>query len=115
MTGYVRKFEGNRTMSFKISDKQLLKKYNQMWKKVWNLLNIKFDIEPVYGDNDKYIKTKIKTYAGSIITNFQGKNMPKEKALCKSLSIIMLDSVIKAKKSIILKHFWNNSNKHQKR
>ena len=41
--------------------------------------------------------------------------MPKEKALCKSLSIIMLDSVIKAKKSIILKHFWNNSNKHQKR
>ena len=26
MTGYVRKFEGNTTMSFKISDKQLLKK-----------------------------------------------------------------------------------------
>ena len=30
MTGYVRKFEGNTTMSFKISDKQLLKKYNQI-------------------------------------------------------------------------------------
>ena len=28
MTGYVREFEGNTTMSFKISDKQLLKKYN---------------------------------------------------------------------------------------
>ena len=28
MTGYVRKFEGNTTMSFKISDKQLLKKLN---------------------------------------------------------------------------------------
>ena len=27
MTGYVKKFEGNTTMSFKISDKQLLKKY----------------------------------------------------------------------------------------
>ena len=25
MTGYVRKFEGNTTISFKISDKQLLK------------------------------------------------------------------------------------------
>ena len=35
-------------------------------------------------------------YAGSIITNFQDKNMPKEKAPCKCLSIIMLDSVIKA-------------------
>ena len=32
MTGYVRKFEGNTTMSFKISNKQLLKKYNQIWK-----------------------------------------------------------------------------------
>ena len=58
MTGYVRKFEGNTTMSFKISNKQLLKKYNQIWKKVKSLLNIKFDSEPVYGDNDKYIKKK---------------------------------------------------------
>ena len=33
MTGYVRKFEGNLTMSFKINDKQPLKKYNQIWKK----------------------------------------------------------------------------------
>ena len=32
MTGFVRKFEGNTTMSFKISNKQLLKKYNQIWK-----------------------------------------------------------------------------------
>ena len=66
--------------------------------KVESLLNIKFDSEPVYGDNDKYIKTKIKIYAGSMITNFQSKKMPKEKAPCKCLSIIMLDSVIKAKK-----------------
>ena len=28
MIGYVKKFEGNTTMSFKISHKQLLKKYN---------------------------------------------------------------------------------------
>ena len=32
MTGYVRKFEGNTTMSFNISDKQFLKKYNEIWK-----------------------------------------------------------------------------------
>ena len=37
MTGYVRKFEGNTTMSFKISDKKLLKKYNQIWKRVEKL------------------------------------------------------------------------------
>ena len=34
MIGYVTKFDGNETMSFKISDKQLLKKYNQIWKRV---------------------------------------------------------------------------------
>ena len=102
MTGYIRKFEGNRTMSFKISNKQLLKKYNQIWKRVEKLLKIEFDSEPVYGDNDKYIKTKVKIYAGSMImtgiTNFQSKKMPKEKVPCKCLSIIMLDPIIKVKK-----------------
>ena len=98
MTGYVRKFEGNTTMSFKISDKQLLKKYNQIWKRVEKLLKIEFDSKPINDDSDKYIKTKIKIYAGSMITNFQSKKMPKEKAPCKCLSIIMLDSVIRAKK-----------------
>ena len=38
MTGYVRKFEGNTTTSFKISDKKLLKKYNQIRKRVQKLL-----------------------------------------------------------------------------
>ena len=57
-----------------------------------------FESKPVYGDNDKYIKTKIKTYAGSIITNFHNKKMPKEKAPCKCLSIIMIDSVIRVNK-----------------
>ena len=114
MTGYVRKFEGNTTMSFKISNKQLLKKYNQIWKRVEKLLKIEFDSEPVYSDNDKYIKTKIKIYTDSMITNFQNKKMPKEKAPCKRLSIIMLDFVIKAKKSIILKHSWKNANMNKK-
>ena len=67
-------------MSFKISDNKLFKKYNQIWKKVKNLLNIKFNSEPVYGDNDKYMKTKIKIYDGNINTNFQGKKVPKENA-----------------------------------
>ena len=61
------------------------------------MLKIEFDSDLVYGDNDKYIKMKIKIYAVSMITNFQSKKMPR-KAPCKCLSKIMLDSVIKAKK-----------------
>ena len=94
MTSYVRKFEGNTTRPFKISDKQFLKKYNQIWKRVEKLLKIEFDSKPVYGDDDKYIKTKIKIYGASVNTNFQDKKMSKEKAPCSCLSIIMLDSVI---------------------
>ena len=41
MTGYVRKFECNTTMPFKFSDKQLLKKYNQIWKKSLNIIRNK--------------------------------------------------------------------------
>ena len=62
-------------------------------------MKINFESNPVYGDDVKYIKTKIKTYAGSIITNFHNKKMPKEKAPCKCLSIIMIDSVIRVKKN----------------
>ena len=90
MTGYARKFDENATMYFRANNKELLKNYNKICEKV--------ESKPVYGDDDKYIKAKIKIYAGSMITNFQSKKVPKEKAPCKCLSIIMLDSVIKANK-----------------
>ena len=86
-------------MSFRANNKQLLKNYNKIWEKVEKLMRIDFESKPVYGDDDKYIKTKIKTYAGSMITNFHNKKMPKEKVPCKSLSIIMLDSLIKENKN----------------
>ena len=98
MTGYARKFDEDATMSFKANNKQILRNYNKIWEKVEKLLKINFESKPVYDDDEKYINTKIKIYAGSMITNFHNKKMPKEKAACKCLSIIMLDSVIKAKK-----------------
>ena len=61
-------------------------------------MKIHFESTPVHEDDDKYIKTKIKIYADSIITHFHNKKMPKEKVPCKCLSIIILDSVIKANK-----------------
>ena len=61
-------------------------------------MRINFESKPVYGDDDKYIKTKIKTYADSMVTNFHNKKMLKEKATCKCLSIIKLVSLIKENK-----------------
>ena len=72
-------------MSFKVSDNKLLKKCNKIWEKVGNLLNIEFNSGPVYGNVDKYIKTKIKMYGDRVNTNFQGKKVLKENASYKCL------------------------------
>ena len=79
--GYVNCFDSNKTMSFKVSDNKLLKKYNKIWERVSNLLDIKFDSEPLYDDNDKYIKTKVKLYGGKINTNFQDIKNTKRKCI----------------------------------
>ena len=55
--------------------KNYLKKYTKIWERV-SLINIEFYSEPIYGDNDKYMKTKIKSYADKVNTNFQGKKVP---------------------------------------
>ena len=98
MIGYVKHFDSNKTVSFKVNDNKLLKKYNKIWEKISSLMNIEFDSEPVYGDGDKYIKQKITMYEGRVNTNFQGKKVPKENASYKCLSLIMLDSVIRVNK-----------------
>ena len=98
MVGYAKHFDSNKTISFKVSDNKLLKKYTKIWGKISNLMNIEFDSEPVYGDHDKYIKAKIKMDEDRVNTNFQGKKMPKENASYNCLSLIMLDSVIRANK-----------------
>ena len=90
MIGDVKNFDSNKTMSLKVEDNELLRKYDKIWEIISDLLNIEFDSEPVYGDNDKYLKTKIKMHEDRVNTNFQGKDVPKEDASYKCLSLIVL-------------------------
>ena len=60
-------------------------------------MNTKFDSEPVYGDNVKYIKTKIVIW-NKVNTNFQGNKIPNENISYKCLSLIMLESVVRVSK-----------------
>ena len=78
MIGCVKHFDSNKTMSFKVNDNKFLKKYNKIWEKISNILNIEFDSQPVHGDGDKNIKTKIKIYGDRLNTNFQDKKVPKK-------------------------------------
>ena len=72
MIGYVKHSNSNKTMSFKFNYNRLLKKYTKTWEKISSLMNIELDREPVYGDNDNYIKEKTKSYGDKVNTNFQG-------------------------------------------
>ena len=87
-------------MSLKIKDKKLLKNHNKVWEKIERLMIIDFDSKPNYGDDGKYIKTKIKTYEDNIITDFYNKKgskkVPEEKVPHKFFSIIILDSILYA-------------------
>ena len=65
-------------MSFKVNDDRLLKKHTKIWRRVNILMNIEFYSDPVYGDNDKYIKTKVKSYGDKLNTKFKDKKIPKK-------------------------------------
>ena len=63
------------------NDNDVIRPY--IWEKIEKLTRINFERKIVYGDDDKYIKTKIKICADSIVTSFHYKKMPKEKLPCK--------------------------------
>ena len=59
-----------------IKNDELLRKDNRIWDRVSKVIENRFDSEPLY--NDKYFKTKIKSYQGIINPNFHGNKVPKD-------------------------------------
>ena len=82
MSGYVKIFkvtdgnkdENNKLMSFCIDDEKLLEKYKTTLTE--DFKNIKFNTLPVY--DERYIKTKLKTYSNKVYTNFHSLNVPED-------------------------------------
>ena len=51
MIGYIKYFDDNKkTMSFVVDDAELLIKYTEISNKIRDLINKKFDSEPVYNN-----------------------------------------------------------------
>ena len=63
-------------MSFVIKDDHVLDKYNEIWDKIKEALDIKFDSMSVY--DEKYIKVKVREFNGTIKTNVLCDKIPKE-------------------------------------
>ena len=96
MIDYVNYFDNVKKMSFNVSDNKLLKIRKKIWEKVCSFMKIEVDSETVSGD--KYIDTKIRSYKDKIDTGFYGKGIPKKNAACNCLSLIVLQSAIRASK-----------------
>ena len=62
-------------MSFLLKDEKLLERYNEIQKKVSNIIKKEFDSKAIY--NEKYLKTKINSYNGKINTNFHNNKITK--------------------------------------
>ena len=68
------------------------KKYNQIWDKVSNSIKKIFYRKPIY--NDKYLKTKVKSYKDKIKTDVHDNKIPKEGFYYICLSMILIEYVL---------------------
>ena len=97
MSGCKKYFEnGGENMSFMVKDDNMLDKYNKIWDKIKEKLNIKFHSMPVY--DETYIKAKVREFDGKIKTNFLGNDVPKENMHYTCIACITIDSVMRMNK-----------------
>ena len=80
MSGCVKTFKvedkNNKLIYYRIDNEKLLEKYKAIWTKSKDFKNIQLNILPVY--DDRYIKTKIRTYSNKVYSNFCGLNVPED-------------------------------------
>ena len=102
MSGYIKYFEnGAKNMSFMVKDGDVLDKYNKIWDKIKEKLNIKFHSKPVY--DGTYINVKVREFDGVIKTNVLGNEVPKENMHYTCIACITTDSVMRMDKKTIRK------------
>ena len=98
MSGYINYFrgkKGGKNMFFMVKDDNVLDKYNKIWDKIKEKLNIKFCLNknPVF--DEPYRKVKVREFDDKIKTNFLGNGVPKENMHYTCIACITFDSVMK--------------------
>ena len=100
MSGYIKYFEnGGKNMSFMVKDDNVLDKYNKIWDKIKEKLNIKFHCKPVY--DGTYIKIKVRVFEGVIKASFLGNKVLKENMHYTCIACRTIDSVMRMNKKTI--------------
>ena len=86
------KDKNNKFMSFLIDDKKVLEKYKVIWTEIGHLKYIVLNAFLVY--DDRYIKTKIRTFGDKVCTNFRGLSVSEDDIECKTFIVISIDSLL---------------------
>ena len=87
---------------------QMMKNYSKNIKpfgqklKTWKILNFL----PVF--DDRYIKTKIRTYGDKFYTNFHGLNLAEGDIDCESFTVISVDSLLVYENKYYLQVYLDN-------
>ena len=93
-------------ISFRIDDEKLIEKYKAIWTKIQDLKSIELNALSIY--DDKYIKTKTRTYGDKVYTNFCGLNVPEDDIEFESFTVISVDSVLLYANNHYLKLYLEN-------
>ena len=93
LSGLIKYFENNKKIMSFLADDDLIFKYNKIWKKIKKLLGVEFDSQPVY--DEKYIKTRVKTFEDKVITKYTDNEIEKERTHYSCIAVICADPVIK--------------------
>ena len=98
MNGYIKYFDnGGKNMSFITDDKEIYRKYDEIWDVVKSLLKLKFAASPIR--DDKYILAKLKIFKKKNIITFKNNNIiPTEKDHYICIPAIDIGSVLKIDK-----------------
>ena len=83
------KDKSNKLMSLCVDDEKLLEKYKAIWTKIEDFENIELNPLPV--SNDRYIKTKIRTYGDKVYTKFRFLNVQEDDIEWKTFIVIFID------------------------
>ena len=79
-----------------VKDDNVLDKYNKIWDKIKEKLNITFHSMPVY--DKTYIKVKVGEFDGLVKTIFLGDGVPKENMHYTCIACVTIDSVMRMDK-----------------
>ena len=73
---------------FSIDDEKLLQKWKSAWNKIDGSKNIKLNVILFY--DDRYEKTKRRTYGDKVYTNSRDINVPENDIECESFTVLLI-------------------------